>query len=98
MGHFAYMSAVAAEMKQHFKQWIPNIAQYTKLDFTGSDCAFYYSIDVHALHSEDIHGSVSDTIGDLLEALANLSIDKIGIYEIEVYRNCDKSLVLCVNL
>ena len=98
MGQFAYMSAVATEIKSHFAQWFPTINQHSTVDFGNGGNAFYFRIDVMELSEDTFISNMASIVGNLLEAAFNLNIQDLGLYDVEVYRNDGAELTLLFNL
>lgn len=98
MGQFAYMSAVAVEIKDHFAQWFPTIRQHITTDINPKSSGFYFRIDTQALVEETWSSNMVDTISLLLEAAFNLSVQDLGLYDVEVYRNDGAELTLLFSL
>jgi hypothetical protein len=97
MGQFAYMSAVATEIKSHFAQWFPTINQHSTVDYGRGGNAFYFRIDAMELSEDTFTSNMADIIGNLLEAAFNLNIQDLGLYDVEVYRNDGAELTLLLN-
>lgn len=97
MGTLSFLSAIAVEVKDHLKQWVPGILAHSKYEL-GEGSGFYYQIDVAGLVDDSVFDNPLDIVSNLMEAMCNFPLETWGVHDVEVYRNDGRVLTLCFNV